>query len=620
MWTHKTRAQTAGTVLVFFAGLVLYLGTARPDMMWGDSADFALCAHYLGVPHPTGYPLIALLGKLVSYIPVGPLGFRIGLLSSFVAAVLLGVFFRLASALGRSALIGLYATLTLACSTFLWEQAVSVEVYALNLFACLLLLELMLPATRGPIGLAAFFFAGALGLGNHGTLVFPALMLGVIGLVLERRRFPRAFATGGFFVMLGLGLYLCLPLFSARTNLFDWNHPTTAKNFILLLSGLDFWVIGEYKAAAMWETAKALCGSIAAQASVLWISGFLAAFFVRGERLRKVMLLGVFVLTAFFPIMYPTKEKEAFFIISYTVFLLMGVIGLSGIWDRLAAGRARTAAAAVLAAIVLLHAGFLLHRNKDMRLGVYDDSPLVYNRLLLKDARRDAILFIDHVADDTVATPLYYQFAYGARPDVFLFHRLYLAFPWYRDYMRERAWAQGHPAVIPDVDLRAERRKSYLVRREEYARLRAGKTMNTVSIDIQTRKIWDSNSNRVPIYINTPSRFRFSGQSSEVPLELNGFLFSMNGVGSGHAPRPAPDGRVFNALLADYYIERAQWYAAKEMPAAVVSALLNALEYRKDPRIYESLAGAYLALGDTRRSDYYRGLFSHERLKDYDLR
>ncbi len=609
-----------GSVLVFLAGLILYLGCTRPDMMWGDSADFALCAHYLGVPHPTGYPLITLLGKIVSYIPVGPLGFRIGLLSSFVAAVLLGVFFRLASALGRSALIGLYATLTLAGSTFLWEQAVSVEVYALNLFACLLLLELMLPATRGPIGLAAFFFAGALGLGNHGTLVFPALMLGAVGLVMERRRFSRAFATGGLFIMLGLVPYLCLPLFSARTNLFDWNHPTTLKNFMLLLSGLDFWVIGEYKATAMWETAKSLSGSIAAQASAPWIFSFFAAFFVRGERLRKTMLLGVFALTAFFPIMYPTNEKEAFFIISYTVFLLTGVIGLSGIWDRLATGRARTAAAAVLAAIILVHTGLLLHRNKDIRLGVHDDSPRVHNKLLMKDARRDAILFIDHVADDTVATPLYYQFAHGARPDVLLFHRLYLAFPWYRDYMRERSAAQGHPAVIPAVDLRAERNRDYLIPIEEYRRLLAGKTMNTVSIDIQTRKIWEANSGRVPIYINTTNRFRYSIMSKEVPLELSGFLFSMNEAGCEHAPTPSPDGPVFNALLMDYFIERAQWYAAKDMPAAVVSALLNALEYEKDPRIYESLAGAYMALGDTRRGDYYRRLFSEERLNHYDLR
>ena len=31
------------------------------------------------------------------------------------------------------------------------------------------------------------------------------------------------------------------------------------------------------------------------------------------------------------------------------------------------------------------------------------------------------------------------QFALGRRRDAFLFHRLYLAFPWYRGYMREPA-------------------------------------------------------------------------------------------------------------------------------------------------------------------------------------
>ena len=608
------------TVLVFFAGIAIYFGSARPDMMWGDSADFALCAHYLGVAHPTGYPLITLLGKLALYIPVGTPGFRFGLLSAFIAAALLGVFFRLASAVGRNALVGLYATLTLALSTFLWDQALAIEVYALNLFFCMFLLELMLPGDRGPAALAAFFFIGAVGLGNHGTLVFPALMIGVIGMVIERRRFARSFFTGGLLIMLGLGLYMCLPLFSARSGLFDWNHPAVARNLPNLLTGLDFWVIGEYKASEMWATTLSLAGSIASQASLPFIAGALAALFFRGRRLQKGMLLGVFVLTAFFPIMYPTKEKESFFIISYVIFLLLGVIGLSEIMKRLEAKGRRVAVAAAMAALIAVHAGFLLNRNKANWAARLDDSAQVYDRLLLRDSRRDALVFLDHVADDTVAPPLYYQFALGRRQDVFLFHRLYLAFPWYRDYMRERGRLQGHQASIPEIDMSAERRKSYRLSLEEYARLRAGKTMNTVSIDIQTRKIWEASRGRSPIYINTPNRYRFSVLSEDVPLELAGFLFAMNGAQADRRiVKPAPDGVVFNALMGDYYTERSNWFVSEQRDAEAVSALENALEYQKDSWIYGALAEGYRRIGDARRSEHYRLKYQKERLKEYDL-
>jgi hypothetical protein len=618
-------AEPVAAALVFFAGLVLYFGSARPDMMWGDSADFALCAHYLAVPHPTGYPLITLAGKLALYIPVGTIGFRIGLLSAFIAAALLGIFFRLTAALTRSVPAALYAALILALSSFLWDQALAIEVYALNLMFCMFLLGLMLPERRGGAPLAAFFFIGALGLGNHGTLVFPALMMGAIGLFIERRRFARAFFTGGFLILLGLALYICLPLFSARSPLFDWNHPVTISNLLYLMSGYDFWVTGAYSRQIAADTARTLAGSIAAQASAPFIAGLVAAFFIRGERLRKTMLIGTFALTAFFPIFYPTKEKESFFIISYAVFILLGAMGMAETARRWGAGKRAVIVSAALIALIAVHSGLLLNRNKDNFAARSDGTALTYNLLLLKSARRDALVFLDHVADDAVATPLYYEFAQGARSDVFFFHRLFLAFPWYRDNMRERARDTGHPALLPYVNLQKERDASYEVTVEEYMRLREGKTMNTVSIDIQTRKLWEANAGRVPMYINTTDRFRYSVLSRDVQLDLSGFLFAMNGM---HAERPLrnpppaagpPNGRVFNALMGDYFVERAYWFAAQDRNGEVVASLLAGLKYRRDAWMYGSLADAYDRLGDAAMREKYRRMYQRLRIKDYDL-
>ncbi|HOO55481.1 MAG TPA: DUF2723 domain-containing protein [bacterium] len=614
------RQKNIISAAVFFFGLVLYIGTTLPDVGWGDSADFVLCAHFLGVAHPTGYPVVTLLGKLLTLIPVGTLAFRVGLISAFVCALLLGVFFRLACESGRSVLLGLYATFVLASSTFLWKQAVTLEVYTLNLFFCTLLLLLMLPGSRRFASLIAFFLVGALGLGNHGTLVFPALMIGVIGLVIERRRFGQAFVTGGFMIMIGLAAYLSLPLFSARTDLLDWNRTELAANFPMLLSGLDFWVIGEYKIPVMWETTKQLAYSVAAQTSLPWLLGFFAAFFVRGvDRLQKWMLFGVLVLTAFFPIMYPTHEKEAFFLIAFSVFLLIGVLGLSALVRKFPGVAGKKWVHIAVVALIIIHSGWLLNRNSNIA-AAGDDTARVYTEMLLKTARRDAVIFLDHVADDTIAPPLYYQMGLGRRQDVFLFHRLYLAFPWYRDYMRDRAAEQGHGIVIPDVDMEAEKNKNYRITAEEYARLKSGKTMNTVAIDIQTKKIWEANMSRFPMYINTTSRFRHSVLSEDVPFEPSGFMFALNGKHKEkEVSPPAPAPGIFNALVADHYIQMGFWYDALGRYDRVVSSFESALEYHEKGPVYCALAEACAANDDLERSRFYRERCNESRLQKYDL-
>ena len=78
---------------VFLAVFGLYLWCFQPDGGWGDGADFVLTSYFLGVPHPTGYPLTALLGKLAATVPAGAAAFRVGLLSSYSGALAVAVFF-----------------------------------------------------------------------------------------------------------------------------------------------------------------------------------------------------------------------------------------------------------------------------------------------------------------------------------------------------------------------------------------------------------------------------------------------------------------------------------------------------------------------------------------------
>src|SRR5438046_10538168 len=48
-------------LLAFVGGLALYGLTAAPGVQGGDSGEFQFVGYVLGIPHPPGYPLYAVL-------------------------------------------------------------------------------------------------------------------------------------------------------------------------------------------------------------------------------------------------------------------------------------------------------------------------------------------------------------------------------------------------------------------------------------------------------------------------------------------------------------------------------------------------------------------------------
>src|SRR5437868_12679578 len=92
-------APTALGVGVFAAALLLYVRTLAPSVMPGDYAEFQMCAAILGIPHPTGYPLYVLLGKLFTLLPVGDVAYRVNLSSAVYMAGAAGLLFAIAARL-----------------------------------------------------------------------------------------------------------------------------------------------------------------------------------------------------------------------------------------------------------------------------------------------------------------------------------------------------------------------------------------------------------------------------------------------------------------------------------------------------------------------------------------
>src|SRR4051794_15474619 len=88
-----TRLDLFLAVLVFAAGLLLYVRTLAPDLLLADGAEFQTLASTLGMTHPTGYPIYLLIGHVFTWLPFGDVAYRVNLLSAVAGALALALIF-----------------------------------------------------------------------------------------------------------------------------------------------------------------------------------------------------------------------------------------------------------------------------------------------------------------------------------------------------------------------------------------------------------------------------------------------------------------------------------------------------------------------------------------------
>src|SRR5207302_8403011 len=113
--------------------LAVYAAGACRTVYVGDSGDLATATAVLGIPHPSGYPLYVLLGRVWTVaLFFLPLAWSLSLFSSVCAAAACGVLYRIArdSGVGVPAAVG--AAWLLGFGPSLWGEANVQRVYALN--------------------------------------------------------------------------------------------------------------------------------------------------------------------------------------------------------------------------------------------------------------------------------------------------------------------------------------------------------------------------------------------------------------------------------------------------------------------------------------------------------
>ncbi|MBW1740174.1 MAG: DUF2723 domain-containing protein [Deltaproteobacteria bacterium] len=222
--------------IVFLVPMFIYNLTICPALYPGDSGEFVASAFCLGNPHNAGYPLYCLMGKLFCLLPIGNLAFRLNLMSSFFAALAVLLVYAIVWKLTSEAMAALSTALIFAFSPTLWSQTVCAEVYTLHTFFVALIIAVLFLwyDDQNLKRLLVFAFLVALSFANHiQTVMLAPAVLFVIGI--SKRTLllrPRNLLLISLVFLLGLSVYLYLPVRTEAGSSIHWGDPNTLDQFI----------------------------------------------------------------------------------------------------------------------------------------------------------------------------------------------------------------------------------------------------------------------------------------------------------------------------------------------------------------------------------------------------
>lgn len=229
--------------LFLFYGILTY-----PCIYWGDSGEFSYVATFLGIPHPTGYPIYIQLLRLFSSLPFGSPYFLQNLFSALFATLAMAVLFKICLQLTNNPTASWIATFFFAFSPTFLNRTGLAEVYTMQVFIGLLVATLGLSLLREWEVKKLWMIAFLLGLGLSHHLItvmyFPAVLFLIIVAPQGSKNF-RLFFGSVLFGLLGLLPYLFIAFRGHLSP--DFSYPnlfgvtmSSLKDWYWLLSGEIF--------------------------------------------------------------------------------------------------------------------------------------------------------------------------------------------------------------------------------------------------------------------------------------------------------------------------------------------------------------------------------------------
>jgi tetratricopeptide (TPR) repeat protein len=406
-------------LLSFGVPLAVYWRTACPTVYFGDGGELTTTAHFLGVAHPTGYPVYCLLGHLFqTLIPWGSPAWRMNLLSAVAAAVASFVIYRIARRLSADPATSLGAACIGAFSSVFWSQAVITEVYTLHAVFFLGALGAWLAYAENGRRRDACVASLAFGLGLAHHLSIAVLVAAAACLALSTQRgkllswrlwLPCLLLTLG-----SLGFYLYLPLRSATEPVASWAPIDSFEQLMFHIRG------GLYEGNLLRGGGYGLAANLLdyglslPQRITLPVCGFAVLGWLRLWRLDRfaALYLSVALLaTTLFAAAYHVVDREAYFIPTDLLLAVFAAVG----FGLVAKPRwlAPALALSVACFVAVVHFPENDRSQNRMAHGVATN--------ILESLAPDAILFAER--DHYVPMLAYVHLVEGVRPDVTLYSR-----------------------------------------------------------------------------------------------------------------------------------------------------------------------------------------------------
>jgi Protein O-mannosyl-transferase TMEM260-like len=450
-------------ILSFLLPFVLYLFTLYPGLTFTDNGELASACASLGIAHPTGYPLFTILGHLWTYLPISnSIIFELNIFSAFLTALSASVFFLIINlVIGRFNpnklsesninILSFVGALFYASGSVTWAQGTSLEVYSLHLLLINIALYCFL---RGDFsGERKYILLGAFSLGlsfsNHLTtiLVIPALTFLHFykpnGWDFKKSNFTNAFVPS-ILLLIGLSLYLYLPLRSAQDPLFDWGDVSRSwDKFIYHITGSQYqvWMFSDREIfvenlGKFWNILNSEIGIV--YGHILLFLGIIFTFKIN-KRITVFFLLLIFT-CIIYSSGYTIHDIDTYYLLAFTIIKIFIILGIS-----LSAGKylKKYFYIILILPLILMFSNFTNNNHSEDRI-----VP-TYINILTENIEENSII-ISSEWDFWVSGFWYNQQIEGMRKDIILIEKELLRRTWYPAQLLK--WYPELGKCKPEID------------------------------------------------------------------------------------------------------------------------------------------------------------------------
>lgn len=360
-------------LIAFIAAIfsfIIYILTAAKDLQFTDSGELAAVSVTLGIAHPSGYPLFTILGHIWSYLPINIskiylLNILAGIYTSLSVLVFYFIVYTILNSIQfikktkkqkkkkdsidsitnnvNNYLIfsSLIATLIYSFSITVWSQATNFEVYSLQLLLINLVILLVIKAWQSEEQQKQFYLIGSFVLGlsftNHLTtiLIVPAVLFLYFK---TQEKFDFSFPKLKFLfvallpLILGLSLYLYLPIRSAMEPDFNWGWVSRSfDKFWYHVTGKQYQVWMFSDAETMKKNISLFFQMIPSQFGWIGIIPLVLGLFqlIRYHLTYSIFLLLISIAAFIYVINYSIHDIDSYFTM---VFIPLHIFAAFGIY------------------------------------------------------------------------------------------------------------------------------------------------------------------------------------------------------------------------------------------------------------------------------------------------